>query len=42
MEKSGESLHLLFNPLTQQGGDLHLFTFDDNLHGLPSLSEPTT
>src|SRR5947209_6780604 len=42
MEKSCESLNLVFNPLTQLGGDLHLFTFDDNLHGLPSFSEPTT
>src|SRR5579884_1062122 len=42
MEKSCESLNLLFNPLTQLWGDLHLFTFDDNLHGLPSLSELTT
>src|SRR5579859_7541812 len=42
VDKTRESLHFTLNTLTQLWSDMHLFAFDDDLHGLHSLSDPTT
>ena len=41
IDQAGETLYFAFDMLTQPGWDIHLFPFDDDLHGLPSLSNPT-